>query len=619
MKTNLFTLFLALVASAGTALAGIISIDDNSIADWNKLPSEYVFEAKCPSGAALTGLKNVKVYSDLDYIYILVEPNMEAISNRDWVPFHVFLNIDNSDATGGYSDLFADANADIVLEGGVFEKNAPYVYDPAVYKWWGEVGGSGWNWTDPSKEHNTKDCWGAIVCEKTGVGISQYIDGKFEIRIDRSAIPAIWDDTQFGIGFDIEQNWSAVGVLPCVAATDGNASGKTGKLHIKTHQMSTIPIIDGIRYSLNTDDQTAEVIKGDYTGNIEIPTRVTYLDKTYEVTGIHKSAFCNCINLTAVTIPNSIVSIGDSAFVDCSKLNIVALGSNVESIGNFAFSDCKKLSEINMPNSIKSIGVAAFWGCSSLTSITIPNSVTYVYGFTFYDCSNLEKVVLGNEVETIDMYAFSECERIIDIYSYAERVPTVKSSAFDGVSRKAYVWVPANRLRNYQTHEIWGEFLVQAIEAEGVNTTTVTVTPDYNTAKVIWPVVDNADSYAISITDKEGKIICTLEFNSDGMLQSIAFGAPSCNNTPSQTQSTGFRFEVTGLEEGTSYDYSIAAKDATETTIQTFTGSFKTLGGESAVDNTISENNSLRKELRNGQLYILRDGKTYTVQGQEVR
>ena len=42
-------------------------------------------------------------------------------------------------------------------------------------------------------------------------------------------------------------------------------------------------------------------------------------------------------------------------------------------------------------------------------------------------------------------------------------------------------------------------------------------------------------------------------------------------------------------------------------------------GTTTAIDSTSSERQTTRKVIRNGQLFILRDGKTYTVQGQEVR
>ena len=134
-----------------------IDVTDGSLADWDALPAEFVVSATCPDDAALLGLKSVKVYATAMYINILVEPNMDDITDLEWVPFHVYIDADNSDATGGYGDEFADANADILCESAIFAEGEPYSYNPAVFKWWGEVGGDGWNWTDPSVEHDGSD------------------------------------------------------------------------------------------------------------------------------------------------------------------------------------------------------------------------------------------------------------------------------------------------------------------------------------------------------------------------------------------------------------------------------------------------------------------------------
>ena len=48
------------------------------------------------------------------------------------------------------------------------------------------------------------------------------------------------------------------------------------------------------------------------------------------------------------------------------------------SIENYAFRGCTSLTAITIPNSVTSIGIEAFYGCSSLTSFTIPNSVTSI-------------------------------------------------------------------------------------------------------------------------------------------------------------------------------------------------------------------------------------------------
>lgn len=232
-----------------------IKVDDNSIADWDALPAEYVVSATCPNDAAMLGLKSVKVYATDMYISILAEPNFEDITDFEWVPFHVYIDADNSDATGGYGDEFTDANTDILCESGIFAwtyadddpnhtakvdpAQAANAYNPAVFKWWGEVGGSGWNWTDPENPGDETNFWGAIIGEgQLPVGNSQFVNGKVEIQLLRELLSSVvkMSDTEFGIGFDIQQNWSSVGILPCVSATDENPAGHAAKLKVKINK-----------------------------------------------------------------------------------------------------------------------------------------------------------------------------------------------------------------------------------------------------------------------------------------------------------------------------------------------------------------------------------------------
>lgn len=221
-----------------------IDVTDNSLADWDALPAEFVVSATCPDGAALLGLKSVKVYATEMYINILVEPNMEDITDLSWVPFHVYIDLDNSDLTGGYGDEFADANCDILCETGLWAEGEPCAYNPGVYRWWGEVGADGWDyWTDPSTTHDASDFWGAIIGEgQLPVGNSEYVDGKFEIQLLRELLATVpasgftMNNEEFGIGFDIQQNWNSVGILPCVSATDENPAGHAAKLKVKINK-----------------------------------------------------------------------------------------------------------------------------------------------------------------------------------------------------------------------------------------------------------------------------------------------------------------------------------------------------------------------------------------------
>ncbi len=219
-----------------------IDVTDGSLDDWEALPKDKVFSCECPEGAALLGLKGVAVYATEMYISILVEPDMEEITDLSWVPFHVYLDLDNSDATGGYGDEFTDANSEILCETALFAEGNPYSYNPAVFKWWGEVGGSGWEWTDPSVPHDASDFWGAIIGEgQLPVGASECVDGVFEIQLLRELLATVepaapMNENEFGIGFDIQQNWSSVGILPVEADSEANPGGHVAKLKVKINK-----------------------------------------------------------------------------------------------------------------------------------------------------------------------------------------------------------------------------------------------------------------------------------------------------------------------------------------------------------------------------------------------
>ena len=218
-----------------------IDVTDGTLADWEALPKDKVFSCECPEGASLLGLKGVAVYATEMYISILVEPNMEDIVDLSWVPFHVYIDLDNSDLTGGYNDEHTDANCDILCETGLWAEGEPCAYNPGVYRWWGEVGGTGWDyWTDPATApHTADDNWGAIIGEgQLPVGASEYVDGKFEIQLLRELLATVpasgftMNDTEFGIGFDIQQNWSSVGILPIGPDTEENPGGHVAKMKV---------------------------------------------------------------------------------------------------------------------------------------------------------------------------------------------------------------------------------------------------------------------------------------------------------------------------------------------------------------------------------------------------
>lgn len=154
----------------------------------------------------------------------------------------------------------------------------------------------------------------------------------------------------------------------------------------KTITIMKEEIINGIKYRLDEENLTAEVIRKDkYKDCIIIPEAVVFNELTYRVTSIGMGAFYGCESLTAITIPNSVTIIEDSAFHDCKNLSSITIPESVEIIGDSAFAYCESLKVIAIPNSVKYIGDRAFFFCSSLAVIAFQGAAPWMKGIGLGD------------------------------------------------------------------------------------------------------------------------------------------------------------------------------------------------------------------------------------------
>ena len=86
------------------------------------------------------------------------------------------------------------------------------------------------------------------------------------------------------------------------------------------------------------------------------------------LTTIGLGAFHNT-GLTDITIPSDVKTIRGAAFAG-TGLRSVTIPDNVETLGQGVFENCTQLTSINIPKSVKSMGLRMFDGCTALTCIT---------------------------------------------------------------------------------------------------------------------------------------------------------------------------------------------------------------------------------------------------------
>lgn len=219
-------------------------------------------------------------------------------------------------------------------------------------------------------------------------------------------------------------------------------------------------------YNLNDANKTAEFTTKQrdtyrYVSTVEIPSSVVYNGSTYKVTRIADWTFSST-NLSSITIPNSVTSIGGFAFYKCTSLKSITIPENLKVLEGAVFEDCTNLSsvvwnakncsnasystfegcymlssftfgknvkeipamicyhlyglkEIILPEGVTTIGERAFEKCSGLKSVTIPNTVKTIGGSAFKGCSSLISVTIPNSVDSIGSWAFQDCTNLSSV------------------------------------------------------------------------------------------------------------------------------------------------------------------------------------------------------------
>lgn len=172
---------------------------------------------------------------------------------------------------------------------------------------------------------------------------------------------------------------------------------------------------------ISETDKTCKTKEGSYTyynykytpgneisGDLVIPSVVSDGDNTFSVIELGVYGFCMC-ELGAVSIPNSVTSIGPACFIGCTGLTSISIPNSVTSLKEYCFSKCVGLTSISIPNSVTSLQDHCFSDCIGLTSISLPNSLTCIGDNCFSGCTGLSSLIIPETTTTIGRDAFMNC------------------------------------------------------------------------------------------------------------------------------------------------------------------------------------------------------------------
>ena len=139
----------------------------------------------------------------------------------------------------------------------------------------------------------------------------------------------------------------------------------------------------------------------------------------------------------------------DRAFFVCINLTSISVPNSVKDIGEWAFAGCSLLSSIDIPNSVISIGNNAFAGCLSLKYISIPESVICLNGNPFGDCEGEIECLSANFIYEDDVLFNRDKSEIIsfrnqEIESYIipDSVTSIGDGAFGCCSSLSSLVIP---------------------------------------------------------------------------------------------------------------------------------------------------------------------------------
>lgn len=251
-------------------------------------------------------------------------------------------------------------------------------------------------------------------------------------------------------------------------------NNQVSKKQQQRNQSVAIVVVDGMKYQIKGDQ--ARLIEGKNASTVIIPQFINHHGKNLPVIAIDQHAFNYCEDVTSITIPNSVTSIGYRALQNCNGLTSIVLPNSITTISRQAFIRCKHLKSITIPKSVMRIEEDLFGGCEELKSIIvdsgnkkydsrnecnaiietatnelisgckytiIPNSVNIIGFHAFCDFKTSFSIVIPEGVRIIDNSAFSLSEGLRSI-TIPNSITSIGEGAFMFCSGLTSVTIPSS-------------------------------------------------------------------------------------------------------------------------------------------------------------------------------
>ena len=402
-------------------------------------------------------------------------------------------------------------------------------------------------------------------------------------------------------------------------------------------------------------------------------TALTSVTLDNSVTNIGDQAFYGCSSLAAINLPNTLQMIGNGAFAYCSALTSITIPNGVTSIGGETFVGCSSLEHLSIPNSVKFSevyededytwdeyldGFICITECYNLKTLIVPadffgvrylddyyegdyveyfaylpkqlesltingRNMNHPFGWDFINRNrkslkhidfgatesieeeafknlySLESLILPSQIETIPYMAVAECVKLKSI-SIPATVTAIEDRAFENCRMLSSVEFAENgaltRIGNwafYNNHELTNLVIPEGVTEVGhAAFYGCTYLKEMTLPSTVQEIADNGFALCAKLQrmNVDALIPPTVAARTfEEVDRTIPVYVPDEVVPAYQSAPIWQEFNIQGKSDA-----------------------------PSAVDNIQSHTTNTQKLLRDGQLLILRDGKTYNAMGQEL-